>query len=131
MNKYQTIKSIRQKLLTNKKSLGSWMQIPNSSLAEIIGQMGFEWVAIDMEHGAISLNQLTDIFRALELGNTLPLVRLSQGDEKSCKEALDAGASGVIIPKVNDPNKLKKTIDHCRWPPAGSRGVAFSRAKYK
>ena len=128
MNKLNSIKAIRKKLLTNQQSIGSWMQIPNSSVAEIIGQMGFEWVAVDMEHGAISVSQLPDIFRALELGNTLPLVRLSQGEEKDCKQALDAGAAGVIIPMVNNANKLKKVIDYCRWPPAGKRGVAFSRA---
>ena len=50
------------------------MQLPNSSVAEIMGQSGYDWVAIDMEHGAISINQLPDIFRALELGQTLPLV---------------------------------------------------------
>ena len=128
MDKLKAIKVIRKKLLNNRQSIGSWIQIPNSSVAEIIGQMGFEWVAVDMEHGAVSLSQLPDIFRALELGNTLPLVRLSQGEEKECKQALDAGAAGVIIPMVNDANKLKKIINFCRWPPAGKRGVGFSRA---
>ncbi len=128
MNKFKSIKSIRKKLSSNQESIGSWIQIPNSSVAEIIGQIGFEWVAVDMEHGSISLNQLPDIFRALELGNTLPLVRLAQGNDKDCKQALDAGASGVIIPMVNNANELKKIINSCKWPPAGNRGVAFSRA---
>jgi 2-dehydro-3-deoxyglucarate aldolase len=128
MNKLKSLKSIRKKLIRNQRSFGTWMQIPNASIAEIIGQMGFEWVAIDMEHGSISLSQLPDIFRALELGNTLPLVRLAQGEIKDCKQALDAGASGVIIPMVNNAKNLKKTLDFCRWPPLGNRGVAFSRA---
>ena len=128
MDKFKSIKAIRNKLFTNQKSIGSWIQIPDSSSAEIIGQIGFDWVAVDMEHGSISLSQLPDIFRALELGNTLPLVRLAQGEEKDCKQALDAGASGVIIPMVNNANQLKKTIQYCKWPPAGKRGVSFSRA---
>lgn len=128
MDKLKSIKAIRHKLFTNQKSIGSWIQIPDSSAAEIIGQIGFDWVAVDMEHGSISLNQLPDIFRALELGNTLPLVRLAQGEEKDCKQALDAGASGVIIPRVNNSEKLKQIINYCKWPPAGTRGVSFSRA---
>ena len=66
-------------------------------------------VAIDMEHGAISINQLPDLFRALEIGQTLPLVRLAQGDAKECKQVLDAGAGGLIIPMVKMQNSFKKS----------------------
>tara|TARA_Y100000589_G_C27113593_1_gene613260 strand:- start:23 stop:736 length:714 start_codon:yes stop_codon:yes gene_type:complete len=104
------------------------MQIPNASIAEILGQAGYEWVAIDMEHGAVSAHQMPDLFRALELGGTLPMVRLAQGHAKDCKQALDAGAGGVIIPMVETASQLMSICDACGWPPAGSRGVGFSRA---
>ena len=77
MDRLKKIKSIRDKLTKGNLSIGSWMQLPNSSVAEIMGQSGYDWVAIDMEHGAISINQLPDIFRALELGQTLPLSKAS------------------------------------------------------
>jgi len=70
------------------------MQIPHPSVAEIMGQAGYDWVAVDLEHGSVSIHQLPDLFRALELGGTLPLVRLAQGHPKDCKQALDAGAGG-------------------------------------
>jgi 2-dehydro-3-deoxyglucarate aldolase len=93
-----------------------------------MGQAGYDWVAVDMEHGAISTHQLPDLFRALELGSTLPLARLAQGNTKDCKQALDAGAGGVIIPMVESAKQLESVRDAVRWPPAGTRGVAFSRA---
>ena len=71
MNRLQVIEEIRHKLSSGICSIGSWMQIPNSSIAEIMGQSGYDWVAVDLEHGSISVNQLPDIFRALELGNTI------------------------------------------------------------
>ncbi len=128
MNRLKAITTIRRKLSEGKYSVGSWMQIPSPSVAEIMGQAGYDWVAVDMEHGAISVHQLPDIFRALELGNTLPLVRIAQGHPKDCKQALDAGAGGVIIPMVDSPEQLEMVRDACRWPPAGNRGVAFTRA---
>ena len=128
MNRLQAIEEIRQKLSGDSYSLGSWMQIPNSSIAEIMGQSGYDWVAVDLEHGSISVNQLPDIFRALELGNTLPLVRLAEAQAKDCKQALDAGAGGVIVPMVEDAKQLEFVRDYCRWPPSGKRGVGFSRA---
>jgi len=128
MNRLKAIKKIRKNLNDGGCSVGSWMQIPNSSIAEIMGQAGYDWVAVDMEHGAISIHQLPDLFRALELGNTLPFARLARGHYKDCKQALDAGAAGIIVPMIKSSEYLKKVRDATRWPPAGNRGVAFSRA---
>ena len=128
MNRLKAILKIRDILSNGKHTIGSWIQIPNSSIAEIMGQAGYDWVAIDMEHGSISLSQLPDLFRALELGETLPLVRLAQSHPKDCKQALDAGAGGVIIPMVETATQLEEIRDACRWPPKGNRGVGFSRA---
>jgi len=128
MNRLEKIRLIRQSLHENKPSVGSWMQIPHASVAEIMGQAGYDWVAVDMEHGAIGVHQLPDLFRALELGGTLPLARLAQSQTKDCKQALDAGAGGVIVPMVESAEQLMQVRDACRWPPAGTRGVGFSRA---
>lgn len=128
MNRLVTIQKIRDRLLSDGHSIGSWIQIPHASVAEIMGQAGYDWVAVDMEHGAIGVHQLPDIFRALELGGTLPLVRLAHGHPKDCKLALDAGAGGVIVPMVETAAQLTGVRDACRWPPAGTRGVGFSRA---
>ncbi len=128
MSRLEKIQAIRKLFAENLPSVGSWIQIPHASIAEIMGQAGYDWVAVDMEHGAIDAHQLPDIFRALELGNTLPLVRLAQGHVKDCKLALDAGAGGVIVPMVETAEQLILVRDACRWPPAGTRGVGFSRA---
>ena len=128
MNRLDKIRLIRQSLQQDKPSVGSWIQIPHPSVAEIMGQAGYDWVAVDMEHGTVSVHQLPDLFRALELGGTLPLVRLAQGHPKDCKLALDAGAGGVIVPMIESAEQLMAVRDACRWPPAGTRGVGFSRA---
>ncbi len=128
MKRQLAIQQIRQKLRMNKPSIGSWMQIPHASIAEIMGQAGYDWVAIDMEHGSISHAQLPDLFRALELGDTLPLVRLAEGTSKECKQALDAGAGGVIVPMVETAEQIIQVRSVCCWPPTGIRGVGYSRA---
>ena len=128
MNRILKIQSIREHLRNGSPSIGSWMQIPHSSIAEIMGNAGYEWIAVDMEHGTVSLHQLPDLFRALELGDTLPLVRIPKGDPELCKQVLDAGAGGIIVPMIESASQLTKVRDACRWPPSGSRGVGFSRA---
>ena len=128
MNKIKAIRAIRTKMCQGKCAIGSWMQIPHGSVAEIMGNAGYDWVAVDMEHGSITVAQLPDLFRALELGGTLPLVRLARGNAKECKQVLDAGAGGVIVPMVETAAQLTAVRDACRWPPAGTRGVGFCRA---
>jgi 2-dehydro-3-deoxyglucarate aldolase len=128
MQRANKIQQIRKKLSQGEATLGSWIQIPHTSVAEIMGKAGYDWVAVDLEHGSISTHQLPGLFMALELGDTLPLVRLAQGQLKDCKQALDAGAGGVIVPMVTSSKQIKNVQELTCWPPTGKRGVGFSRA---
>jgi 2-dehydro-3-deoxyglucarate aldolase len=128
MNRRAAIERVRGLLRSGGVTVGSWMQIPHPSVAEIMGQAGYDWVALDLEHGAIDVHTMPDLCRALELGGTLPLARLAQGHAKDCKQALDSGAGGVIVPMIQTAEQLAAVRDYCRWPPAGRRGVGFSRA---
>jgi 2-dehydro-3-deoxyglucarate aldolase len=128
MNKKIKIQQIRNRLNSNNPSIGSWMQIPNSSVAEIMGNSGYDWVTIDMEHGSFNHSQLPDLFRALELNDTLPLVRVSEASARECRLALDAGSGGIIIPMIESADQLLHIQDNCKWPPSGKRGVGFCRA---
>jgi len=124
----RAVKQIREQISKGEYSIGSWMQLPNSSVAEIIGDAGYDWVVVDLEHGSIGVEVLPDLFRSLELGNTVPLARLAEGNEVDCKQVLDAGAGGVIIPMVETAEQLEQMVRACCWPPTGTRGVGFSRA---
>lgn len=61
-----------------------------------MGAADYDGVAIDLEHGAIAVHQVPDLCRAHELGGAL--VRVAQGSVKDCKQALDAGCGGIIVP---------------------------------
>jgi len=122
------INSIRNKLQNDQVSIGTWQQIPHASISEILGQAGYDWVAVDMEHGSIGVNQLPDLFRSIESGVTLPMARITESNPKECKQALDAGAGGIIAPMIENAEQLKMVQRACCWPPIGTRGVGFSRA---
>lgn len=128
MNKAEALAGLRRRLSGGKASIGSWMQIPNASVAEIMGSAGFDWVTVDLEHGSFSTETLPDIFRALELGGTIPLARVAECKFKDCRQALDAGAAGIILPRIETASQLTEIQRHCYFPPRGERGVGFSRA---
>lgn len=129
MNRQEKIISIRKKLNNSEPSIGTWMQIPSPDIAEILSYSNYDWIAVDLEHGSIMANDLPSIFRAIESsGCTLPLARISHLSAQACKAALDAGAGGVIVPKVESALDIKTLRDFSCWPPTGQRGVGFSRA---
>lgn len=126
--KNNLIKDLRKTLLSGGISIGSWLQIPDTSVAEIMSDAGYDWLAIDCEHGLFNLQTIVEICRAIELHETLPLVRLPNWERSNCKSALEAGAAGVIVPMVENAQDVEEALNNCRWPPNGSRGVGFSRS---
>lgn len=120
-------KELKRKIRSNQTSIGSWMQISHPTIAEILAKSGFDWVAVDMEHGAFSPSELPNIFRAIELHGSQPFVRLAVGLRKDIKNALDSGATGIIIPMIESAQQVREILNEIYYPPTGIRGVGFSR----
>lgn len=121
-------KKIKHKIRNNQLSVGTWMQISSPSIGEILARAGYDWVAVDMEHGAFATSELPNIFRAIELGGSQPFVRLAVGLRKDIKSALDSGATGIIIPMIESGAQVREIISEIYYPSKGVRGVGFSRA---
>lgn len=121
------VSKIKRKIEKGLCSVGSWMQISSSDIAEILGCSGYDWIAVDLEHGNFSNEKLPEIFRAIEIGGTVPLARIATTKTKDIKDALEAGAQGLIFPMIETASQLKKAISDTFYPPKGSRGVGYSR----
>lgn len=119
---------IKKKLREGGVTLGSWMQLPDPSVAEIMGKSGYDWVVIDLEHGSFNRETLVNVCRAIELGSTEPFVRLPNIDSKTIKDSLEAGARGLIFPMVENQDQIRAAISWSLYPPLGTRGVGYSRA---
>lgn len=133
------LKSLRRKLAQGKPTIGSWLQLPSPDVAEIMAKAGYDWVAMDMEHGSIGIGALPNLCRALECGGALPFARLPEAGRVWIKAALEAGARGLIFPMIETGAQLAEAIDLATYPgqdswrPQGEtapayRGVGFCRA---
>lgn len=119
---------IKQRNITN-LSIGSWITIPSDEVAEIMSQAGFDWLTIDMEHSAITLDKAQGLIRIIELYQVKPLVRVGINDPTLIKRVMDAGAHGVIVPMVNSKNDAEQAVGSVKYPPKGFRGVGLARAQ--
>jgi len=119
---------VKQLLHSGKPALGSWVQIGHPDVAEIMANMGFDWLVLDNEHGPLSTETTQLLIQAMSSTETVPIVRVPWNDMVEIKRALDIGAYGVVIPWVNSKEEALYAVRACKYPPAGLRGVGPRRA---
>ncbi|HOV64917.1 MAG TPA: aldolase/citrate lyase family protein [Spirochaetia bacterium] len=119
---------VKKKLYEGKVSLGSWIQIGHPVIAEILGSVGFDWIAADMEHTDIGIREFTELARGLAGKGPIPFARVRENDTLAIRQVLDAGAWGVIVPLVSSAEDAKRAVQAAKFPPEGIRGTAFFRA---
>lgn len=120
---------LKDRLRNKQLTVGSWISLGHPAIAEIMAKAGFDWLVIDMEHSAISIEQCQELIRVIDLCGVSPLVRVGANDALLIKRAMDAGACGVIVPMVNSPEEAEKAVSAVKYPPSGTRGVGLSRAQ--
>ena len=108
--------------------IGTFMTLPSPEIAEILAELGFDWLFVDMEHTTLDVGDVQRILHAV--GDTCAcVVRVPSSDEAWLKKVLDAGTNGVIIPHVNSADEVRYLVRTCLYPPDGSRSVGMSRAQ--
>lgn len=126
---YKKFNRLKEKIKNNNLSLGSWMQIPSTEIADIFSSNNkFDWICVDLEHGNFGYEKLSDIFRIIQLNGKIPFARLKSCDTNQAQKVLDLGAMGLIIPKINNTKEINLIVEAVSHPPKGSRGHAFFRA---
>jgi len=119
---------LKEALLERKLTMGSWIQIGSADVAEILAEVGYDWLAVDIEHTDIGMDRFSDIARAMKGKNCVPLARVNENSTMAIRKVLDLGAMGVIVPLVNNAADAKKAVHSAKYPPDGVRGYAFCRA---
>jgi len=99
------------------------MVLPSPLAAEILAQVGFDWLWIDLEHTALSLETVHRMIQATQGTETVPIVRVAWNLHWLAKPVLDMGAMGVIIPQVNSKQEAVDAVQAFRYPPEGVRGL--------
>jgi 4-hydroxy-2-oxoheptanedioate aldolase len=107
--------------------VGAWCSIGSSYVVELLGSCGFDWICIDLQHGFAGLENLLPMLQAASISQTPALVRVPRLDGGLIGRALDAGASGVIVPMVNTADEAREAVRACRYPPDGVRSWGPAR----
>lgn len=120
---------LRKKMRAGELVIGSWLQFGFPQLAEMMARAGFDYLVIDMEHGAMGVAGMLNLIQVTQLAGAAPIVRVPANEPHFIKTALDAGAEGIIVPDVRSPEEARKAAAAMFYPPRGTRGVGLSRAQ--
>jgi len=107
--------------------IGTIITLPDQQVGEILSSSGFDWLFVDGEHAPLGARDIQGILRAAD--HRCPCaVRIPANEEAYIKQALDNGADGIIIPRVNSLEMAQQAVRHAKYPPLGERSVGISRA---
>jgi 2-keto-3-deoxy-L-rhamnonate aldolase RhmA len=101
--------------------------MPEPLIAEAAGRAGFDWVGLDLQHGAWDLGAAIRGIQILDLLNVRVLVRVTEEDLHLVPRVLDQGASGIVIAMVSGPDAVAATIARSRYQPEGRRSYGGQR----
>ncbi len=121
--------TLKIKLKNSQLTVGSWITLPDTAIAEIMARSGFDWLTVDMEHSVITLDKAQELIRVIELCGVSALVRVGENNPNLIKRVMDAGAHGVIVPMVNSSDDAQNAVSSVKYPPMGLRGVGLARAQ--
>ncbi|MEN6488500.1 MAG: aldolase/citrate lyase family protein, partial [Smithella sp.] len=84
---------------------------------------------IDMEHGPHSIETVEDMLRASQGEGCEAIVRVAKNDEIGIMQALDIGASGIIVPHIESREDAEAAVNYAKYHPIGHRGFSpYTRA---
>ncbi|TWT57502.1 2-keto-3-deoxy-L-rhamnonate aldolase [Thalassoglobus neptunius] len=119
--------TFRTRLKAGNLLQGTMVTLADPAVAEILADIGYDWLFIDGEHGPLETAELLNIVRAVD-HRIACVIRVPTATESSIKKVLDLGAAGVIAPMVNSAEQARDIVNWARYSPQGSRGVGLARA---
>ncbi|MCW2395259.1 MULTISPECIES: HpcH/HpaI aldolase family protein [unclassified Sphingobium] len=106
--------------------LGTWVKLPSLETLELIGHAGFDVAVIDMEHAAHTLERAYTLIAAAQAMGMAALVRLPDHGGSPIQPLLDAGADGLLVPRITDPAHAHAVCRKMVFSPAGERGLGLT-----
>lgn len=114
----------RERLERGELSLGVGIRIVRTvEIAKAMMSAGLDWLFIDLEHGALSIETASQIAVAALDAGIAPIVRIPNGEFSIATRLLDNGALGIVVPHVETPDEARLVVEKLRYPPQGRRAV--------
>jgi 4-hydroxy-2-oxoheptanedioate aldolase len=113
---------IRQKLARGETVVCAKAGYQDPEIVELMGTFGFDGLWICLEHRRLDPLMVGHLIRASRLGGMDPIIRTKPANYADLLWLLEAGARGVMLPRVGTVDEVRAVIAAMKFPPAGQRG---------
>jgi 2-keto-3-deoxy-L-rhamnonate aldolase RhmA len=121
--------ALKTKLRRRERLFGGWVSYAHPSITETFAHAGFDFIAIDMEHSTISVEQAQRIIAASQSAGVPCLPRPVSHSNDWFKPLLESGADGLLVQMVDSAQQVEAIIGHLKYPPSGRRSFGVNRAQ--
>jgi 2-keto-3-deoxy-L-rhamnonate aldolase RhmA len=112
----------KRKLREGGIALGFGLHHLRSSAAPMLAAAAkHDYLFIDMEHGAFTVQEATQICLASLAAGIAPIIRVCAGALDEATRLLDNGALGIVVPHVDTKKQAQRIADAFHYPPMGHR----------
>ena len=116
---------MKRDLEKGEKVYGTMLQeMVNPTAAQIFKRAGFDFFMVDCEHSPYDQGSVREILRVARLEEICPLVRIRNLDYSLAAGYLDAGAMGLMLPRVENVTDTETLVSFMKYPPQGIRGLS-------
>jgi 2-keto-3-deoxy-L-rhamnonate aldolase RhmA len=120
--------ALRKKLEEGQPVYGTMIQaVRLPALGQIMGLAGCDFLFFDMEHGPFNIETIADMVQMTRLAGVVPLVRVPNDEYHLMVRPLDAGAQGIMIPRVETKAQVERIVECTMYPPLGDRGCSVNK----
>lgn len=117
-------------LSSGEPALAVWVTIPWPSVLEIAGAWGIDAAIIDLEHTSMGLESLEHMLVAAQRAGVTPIVRPPDLEQTRTGRILDAGAEGILFPRIDDGDAAEGARRSLRHAPEGTRGWGGAHTRH-
>lgn len=118
------MKNLKEKIKSGAVVHGCWINLASTVSTEIVGNAGFDWLLLDLEHGAGDVAIMYQQLQVLSGSPSTPIVRTDDLSRPKVQRILDAGATGIMFPQIQSSAQAEEAISMMYYPPRGTRGMA-------
>ena len=114
----------KERLIRGESLVGIFASLGSEMAAEVLGSSNIDYTLIDMEHAPNDLRNVVNQMQAVKAAGGECLVRIPVLDHIYAKRLLDAGATTIMFPQINNINDALNAVKAVQYPPNGIRGIA-------
>ncbi len=119
---------VRLALKEGKHVFGTMIQeVASPFVVHALANAGYDFVYVDMEHGRFNTETAASLIQTVRLSQMTCLARASDNQYHLMARLMDAGAEGIMVPRLGNRQEVESVINRVRYPPMGGRGLAVAR----